>query len=193
MPSDLSVSQAVQAYLNHLLATSASKNTYATYEDALDLFTQTLQERQIDPDTTPVSSLPEQAIAWVLEQSQRGHQVDAHGQPVASKETTEAPYSPSSQRLIISDLRQFYKYLVAYEHSEFNLAQVQTLSQTGRARRSLPQFDAQEVERVIQHALELDQAPAEGELERLINLRDRALIVTLADTGLRIHAEYPKV
>jgi hypothetical protein len=80
------------------------------------------------------------------------------------------------------------EYLVAYEHGEFNLAQVQELSRTGCTRLSLPQFDVQEVERVIEHALELDQAPAEGELERLINLCDRALIVTLADTGLRIHA-----
>jgi site-specific recombinase XerD len=47
------------------------------------------------------------------------------------------PYSPASLRLIVSVLRQFYKFLVAHEYGEFNLAQIQALSQTGRAQRSL--------------------------------------------------------
>jgi len=131
--------------------------------------------------------LPEQAIAWVLERPQRGRQVDAHGRPVADRDEAEKPYSPASQRLIVSVLRQFYKFLVAHEYGEFNLAQVQALSRTSRARRSLPQFDAQDVERVIQHALDLAQMPVESDRQRLVDLRDRALIVTLADTGLRIH------
>jgi site-specific recombinase XerD len=187
LTDDLSISQAIKAYLDHLRATHASANTHATYEDALGLFMQTLRARQIDPDITPVGSLPEQAIAWVLEQPQRGRRVDAHGKPVVSKNPADEPYSPTSQRLIMSVLRQFYKFLVAHEHGGFNLARVQELSKAGRAHRALPQFDAQEVERVVQHALDLDQAPVESERERLANLRDRALIVTLADSGLRIH------
>jgi integrase/recombinase XerC len=187
MTTELTIARAVQSYLDHLRATSPSGNTHATYQDALDLFLETLRERGIDPQTAPVASLPEQAIAWVLERSQRGRQVDAHGNPVVPNDEPDMPYSPASLRLIVSVLRQFYKYLVAHEFGEFNLAQVQALSQTGRARRSLPQFDAGEIERVLQHALGLIQAPVEDERERLVNLRDRALIITLADSGLRIH------
>jgi len=187
MTSDLSISRAVKVYLAHLQATSPSANTRATYQDVLDILLETLQRHDIDPDVTLITSLPEQAIAWVLEQPQRGRQMDAHGHPISSQDTTEKPYSPASQRLIVSVLRQFYKFLVAYEYGEFNLAQVQALSQTGRARRSLPQFDAQEIERVLQNAMGLAQVPSEDERERLVNLRDRALIVTLADSGLRIH------
>jgi len=187
MTSELTISQAVKAYLDHLRVASPSAHTYATYQDALDLFLESLCEREIDPDATSATDLPEQAVAWVLEQPQRGRQTDAHGRPVPTQDGAEKPYSPASQRLIVSVLRQFYKFLVAHEYGEFNLAQVQALSRTGRARRSLPQFDAQEIERVLQHALGLAQAPAEDERERRGNLRDRALIVTLADSGLRIH------
>jgi site-specific recombinase XerD len=187
MTSEPIISQAVKFYLDHLRVASPSAHTYATYQDALDLFLESLREREIDPDATSVADLPEQAVAWVLERSQRGRQTDAHGRPVADRDEAEKPYSPASQRLIVSVLRQCYKFLVAHEYGEFNLAQIQALSQTGRARRSLPQFDAQEVEQVIQHALDLVQVPAEDDRERLVNLRDRALIVTLADSGLRIH------
>lgn len=185
MPDPLSISQAAQAYLNHLQATSQSAHTHATYADALELLLQTLRAREIDPEATPVESLPEQAIAWVLEQPQRGRQVDAKGRPLDAGDAAEAPYAPASQRLIASVLRQLYKFLVAHGYGEFNLARVQALGQTSRGGRSLPQFDAGEVERVIHHALGL--APVENERERLVALRDRALIVTLADTGLRIH------
>ncbi len=187
MTSEPTISHAVKAYLDHLQTRSPSAHTRATYQDALDLLLETLRRRDIDPDAAPAASLPEQAIAWALEQPQRGRQIDAHGRPLSSQSEAGKPYSPASLRLIVSVLRQFYKFLVAHEYGEFNLAQIQALSQTGRARRSLPQFDAGEVEQVIQSAIDLIHAPAEDERERLVNLRDRALIVTLADSGLRIH------
>jgi integrase len=43
------------------------------------------------------------------------------------------------------------------------------------------------LEKVIQYAQELIQQPVSSDTEHLINLRDAAFILTLADTGLRVH------
>ncbi len=40
---------------------------------------------------------------------------------------------------------------------------------------------------MIDFALALNHQPVEDERQRLINYRDRAFLVTLADTGLRVH------
>lgn len=62
MTSELTISQTVQAYLDYLPATSASTHTHNTYQDALDLFLETLPIRSIEQD----AALPEQSVAWVL-------------------------------------------------------------------------------------------------------------------------------
>ena len=54
-----------------------------------------------------------------------------------------------------------------------------------RPGRRLPQFPREEIEKVLAYAEELVNAPADDEQALLINLRDRAFILTLADTGLR--------
>ena len=51
----------------------------------------------------------------------------------------------------------------------------------------LPQFPQEDIEKVISYALELPSKFCENEVDTLINLRDCAFLVTLADTGLRIH------
>jgi integrase len=51
----------------------------------------------------------------------------------------------------------------------------------------LPQFPKEDIEEVIDYAKDLHRFPTDGERKRLQNLRDRAFILTLADTGLRVH------
>jgi integrase len=51
----------------------------------------------------------------------------------------------------------------------------------------LPQFPRIAIEDVLDYAINLTSTPAEDETERLRALRDRAFLVTLADTGLRVH------
>ena len=56
-----------------------------------------------------------------------------------------------------------------------------------RSGRRRPQFPRDEIEKVIAYMDVLDQVPVQDEQERLANLRDRAFVFMLADTGLRIH------
>jgi len=51
----------------------------------------------------------------------------------------------------------------------------------------LPQFPHEDIEKVIDYAQSLVDVSSDDQMERLRNLRDRALILTLADSGLRIH------
>jgi len=51
----------------------------------------------------------------------------------------------------------------------------------------LPQFPQDNIELTIMHAINLVKRAATDETDHLINLRDRAFILTLADTGLRVH------
>jgi integrase len=59
-----------------------------------------------------------------------------------------------------------------------------------RARRPgvrLPQFPRENIETVLEHVKNITQLSTPEESDRLINLRDRAFLLTLADTGLRVH------
>jgi len=51
----------------------------------------------------------------------------------------------------------------------------------------LPQFLREVIEKVLDYAERLVSKPVENDVERLRNLRDRAFLLTLADTGLRVH------
>jgi integrase len=51
----------------------------------------------------------------------------------------------------------------------------------------LPQFPRSQIEDVLNYAATLSTLPYKNEAEGLRNLRDRAFLLTLADTGLRVH------
>ena len=51
----------------------------------------------------------------------------------------------------------------------------------------MPQFPRDEIESIIHYAKNLVNNPAEDERAHLRDLRDRAFLITLADTGLRVH------
>ena len=73
--------------------------------------------------------------------------------------------------------------------ADINLPRVRLLIRR-RARRPgqrLPQFPRKHIEDVLEYANNLAQFPIEDTRQRLILLRDRAFLITLADTGLRVH------
>lgn len=51
----------------------------------------------------------------------------------------------------------------------------------------LPQFPYKNIEEILEYANKIVFTPAETTLIQLINYRDRAFLLTLADTGLRVH------
>jgi integrase len=51
----------------------------------------------------------------------------------------------------------------------------------------LPQFPRDHIERILEYANNIALSPTKSENDRLRDLRDRAFLLTLADTGLRVH------
>ncbi|NIO39841.1 MAG: tyrosine-type recombinase/integrase, partial [Burkholderiales bacterium] len=86
-------------------------------------------------------------------------------------------------------LTGWYEYLAAENLVDINLPRLRLLIRR-RARRPgqrLPQFPRQDIETVLQYAKTLSAADDADERAWLRALRDRALLFTLADTGLRVH------
>jgi site-specific recombinase XerD len=132
-------------------------------------FIELLSVRHLEPDHTPITSLPEDAIAWYA----------AHLKA----------YSSSTERLYIQAVKGFYEFIAAEDLASPNLPRIQLLirQRTRRLGQRLPQFPREAIEVVIGYANNLTIQPPEDESERLRNLRDRAFLITLADTGLRVH------
>lgn len=166
--SSPSVQESVDAYLDTVrLARSA--NTARTYSNAMNSFLLTLQLSHLDPETTPASSA---SLEWLTDF-------------IADLKS----YAPSSERLYLTAVTGWYEFLAAENLAEVNLPGLRQMIRR-RARRPgqrLPQFPQNAIQDVLAHAETLSSRPVENLRDRLINLRDRAFLLTLADTGLRVH------
>lgn len=163
-----SISRVIQEYI-HTVTSARSANTARTYRNAMNSFCAMLREHKISPDTTPIASLSEDAVAWFI---------------AGLKE-----YSPTTERLYLTAMTGFYEYLLAERLCEINLSRLRLLIRQ-RARKPgqrLPQFPYNKIENVIENANKIAFQSTDDPLTHLINLRDRAFLVTLADTGLRVH------
>ncbi len=162
------IAQAITAYLDSV-ALSRSERTARTYRNALNAFAVVLANRGLPPDETAITALNEDAIAWFA---------------AALKD-----YAPATERLYLTAVTGFYEYLAAEHLTEINVNRLRLLIRQ-RARRPgqrLPQFPREHIEKVLLYAENLSSQPADDPRERLRDLRDRAFLLTLADTGLRVH------
>jgi len=135
----------------------------------MNAFSITLSEHKLPPDLTPISALPEDAITWFIS----GLKV----------------YSPTTERLYLTALVGFYEFLSAERLCEINLPRMRLLIRQ-RARKPgqrLPQFPFNNIENILEYANKIALSGTKDILSQLINLRDRAFLLTLADTGLRVH------
>jgi len=162
------IAQAVQQYI-HSVTLARSANTARTYNNAMKVFLSVLDDHHLPTDQNPPTKLPEEAMAWFA---------------VALKD-----YSPATERLYLIAAAGFYEYLAAENLASLNLPRVRLLMRQ-RSRRPglrLPQFPQSDIEKVIEYAIKIAEIPAKDPINRLRDLRDRAFLVTLADTGLRVH------
>jgi len=153
-----------------ITVTSArSANTGRTYRNAMNAFCIMLADHKLPPDITPISTLPEDALPWFI---------------AALK-----VYSPTTERLYLTALSGFYEYLSAERLCEINLPRLRMIIRQ-RARKPgqrLPQFPYNNIEKILDYANNIAISPTLDPLAQLINYRDRAFLLTLADTGLRVH------
>ena len=161
------ITEAMEAFLA-TVRDSRSSNTAKAYGQALQSFGQILLEHKFDLNTVP-STLPEEAIAWFADALKA--------------------YAPATERLYLSAVIGFYEYLGGSGLVEPNLTRLRQLlkRRIRRPGQRLPQFPRDAIEKVLNYAERLASTPVENDVESLRNLRDRAFLLTLADTGLRVH------
>jgi integrase len=166
--SNKTITDGMNGYLDSVTL-SRSENTARTYHNAMDFFRSVLIENDLEPDETPISKLTEDAIVWLA--------------------TALKDYAPTSERLYLTAASGLYEYIAAERLADINLPRVKLLIQQ-RARKPgqrLPQFPREAIEKVLEYADKISNAGFEDSQEHLRALRDRAFLITLADSGLRVH------
>jgi len=164
----LTISKSIAGYLDSVQL-ARSESTARTYKTALKAFSQTLEMKSILPAETSIEKLNENAIVWFA--------------------TALKDYAPATERLYLTAVTGFYEYLAAEQLSDINLPRLRLLIRQ-RARRPgqrLPQFPRDSIEQVLIYVEDLRFRLAEKDSDRFRHLRDRAFLLMLADTGLRVH------
>lgn len=162
------IQQAISAFLDSIY-TSRSQNTFRTYRNGMNAFTHMLTHSGIDTERASISGLSEETIAWFADSLK--------------------DQAPTTERLYLTAATSFFEFIAAENMAVVNLPRVRLLIRQ-RARRPgvrLPQFPNESIEQVLDFMLRLIENPAADETQRLRDLRDRAFLITLADTGLRVH------
>lgn len=169
-PENITIQQAINLFVENT-ALARSKNTADTYNFALRAFSVTLADHKLDVENTSITGLNEDAVGWFA--------------------TALKTQAPATERLYLQAAAGFYEFLAAERMASPNLPRIKLLIRQ-RARRigqRLPQFPRDEIEQVLEYVSALPPSPAGDDPahEYLRHLRDRAFLLTLADTGLRVH------
>ncbi len=170
----ITVHKAMQMFLD-MISLARSKKTAETYGFALRAFSALLADHKIDVETAPIAELPDDAVGWFAAWLKR--------------------HSPATEQLYLQATIGFYQFLAAELLASPNIERLRQLVKM-RARKTgqrLPQFPREAIEQVLEYfqgalpSPTVDESHPNAEIEHLRYLRDRAFLVTLADTGLRVH------
>lgn len=148
---------------------SRSINTARSYANGMHLFMNVMKEHNVDPEKDLVSSLDENAIAWLAD---------------ALKDL-----SPATEQLYLAAAVRFFEYVAAEKLADINLPRLRLLLRQ-RARRPgirFPQFPREAIDQILEYVINFTIQLSDNPHDRLRALRDRAFLITLADTGLRVH------
>ncbi len=165
--NDVSLQNAIDQY-RRVISESRSQNTARSYSQAITKFVCLLTNNNIDVDTTTIASCSE---SWIIDFI-----------------TELRNYSPATEQLYLTAVVGFYEFLASEYELELNLPRVRALIRR-RQRRvplKLPQFPRENIEKLIQAVITAARLPQDDDRATLRTLRDKAFILTLADTGLRI-------
>lgn len=164
----LMISHSIHNFID-TIRLARSESTAKTYRNGLEAYSQVLKDHKLDPISTPIDDLTEDTISWFA--------------------TALKKYSPATERLYLTAVTRFFEYLAAENIVEINLPRLRLLIRQ-RSRlpgQRLPQFPKDAIEKMTVYAQSLINQPATDEPARLRSYRDRAFLLVLADTGLRVH------
>ncbi len=164
----LTIQSTIEAYLD-AVTLSRSENTARTYRNAMTMFAEVLGFHEIDMTKAELAVLKEDAVVWMAN---------------ALKD-----YSPATEQVYLTATVGLYEYIAGENLVPVNLPRVRLLIKQ-RARRPgirIPQFPKNDIETILNYAQSMHKTAAKDQIARLIAYRDRAFLITLADTGLRVH------
>lgn len=162
------IQDVINAYLD-AVSLSRSENTARTYRNAMAMFSEVLVFKGLEPDELPVAELKEEAIVWMA--------------------TALKDFSPATEQVYLTSTVGLYEYIAGENLANVNLPRVRLLIKQ-RARRPgirLPQFPKNDIEKILNYAQSMHNKEFNDDNMRYITYRDRAFLLTLADTGLRVH------
>jgi integrase/recombinase XerC len=168
MEQTSTISSVIREYLE-VVKLARSRNTTLTYGKALKEFQKLLRKVKIDPEASPIDLLTEDMVSKFVMHLKS--------------------FAPATEQLYVRAIARFYKYLAAERLAEVNLPRMDLLieQRTRKPGIRIPQFPTAEIEQVLEFASIQLPLTAEPAMERLRAMRDRAFLLTLADTGLRVH------
>ena len=162
-----SLENAAAAYLR-VVEDSRSLNTARTYRQALQRFLNALRRTGVNADEINASEIH---ADWLRD---------------FIKDLRD--YAPATEQLYLTALVGFYEFLTAEYELPLNLARLRSFVRRRQRRipARLPQCPRENIKRVIAYVQTEIDVPGLDEMERLRRMRDRAFVLMLADTGLRI-------
>ena len=165
----------MSAYLR-LVERSRSKHTKLSYKNALQVFSEVLRKQTLDPSTTPIENLTEELLGPLVDHLH--------------------VFSPATEQLYLQAVKGFYLYIDSERLAPINQSRVAVLIRQ-RSRRPgvrIPDFPAHDIESLLNKVEQVDNliTSAQDDEEEVLNVklrayRDRAFLLTLADTGFRVH------
>lgn len=162
----LSIQDAIDQF-NKIIEQSRSVNTSNSYTKGMKLFSKTMLQHGYKLDSDPVTKISEDCLPWFLDALKR--------------------YSPATEQLYSATVTRFFNFLMAEKLSDINIPRMQEIirMRTRRPGQRLPQFPRIDIEKILEYVR--DRPSSHDELDNLRELRDRAFLIVLADTGLRVH------
>ncbi len=147
-----------------------SEHTTRAYKNALNVFRRVLIEKLLDPQTTPIEELTEDVVSPFV--------------------VYLNDFAPATEKLYLQAIKGFYEYVNAEGLAEINILRLRNFIRQ-RARHSricLPKLATDDIERLLEFISDArNLQTADDAKEKLRAIRDRAFLLTLADTGLHVH------
>ena len=172
--SSPTISDLMDQYLQ-MVERARSRLTMLAYKNGLQVFRETLKKKSLDPDTTPIEKLTEEPFAKFIENLN--------------------VYSPATEQLYLQAVKGFYLHVDAEKLIDVNQSRLAVLIKQRKRRPGtrIPQSRSEDIETLldkiqdVENLVGVDSNAAEAIPIKLRAYRDRAFLVTLADTGFRVH------
>ena len=168
------ISDVMNQYLR-MVERARSKHTMLAYKNALQAFSEVLEKKSLKPDITPIEKLTEEPFAKFVDYLNA--------------------YATSTEQLYLQAVKGFYLYVDSEKLIDVNQSRLTVLIRQ-RARRPgtrFPQFPMEDIKVLLDKVQDVENliTPTADKNEalnaKLRAYRDRAFLITLGDTGFRVH------